>query len=227
MAYTEVSLSGYNSSPPTDDGASGAANTITWAKIKTKLGDPLNTMIPTVDDNVASACSSLDSEISAASVSIAALETAITAALTTLNAPSATTMLFVQTAAPTGWTKGSSLDDYALRLVSGTVSTGGSTAFTSVFASRTITTTEMPTHAHSFSDSGSLTLNRTSWTTGLSDDDSGNSISGSSDRATSKNLVSRTISATITFAAASDSKGSGTAMDFAVQYVDCIQASKN
>jgi len=42
-----------------------------------------------------------------------------------------TVMLFKQTAAPTGWTKITSSDDAALRIVSGTVSTGGSVAFIS------------------------------------------------------------------------------------------------
>lgn len=51
--------------------------------------------------------------------------------------PSGTLMLFQQTAAPTGWTKQTTHNDKALRVVSGTASSGGSTAFTSVFASRT------------------------------------------------------------------------------------------
>src|SRR5262245_4467957 len=49
-----------------------------------------------------------------------------------------TVMLFVQTSAPTGWTKGSTHNDKALRLVTGAAGAGGSTAFTTVFASRTI-----------------------------------------------------------------------------------------
>lgn len=53
--------------------------------------------------------------------------------------PSGTKMLFVQTAAPTGWTKDTNLDNHALRLVSGTVGTGGTADFTSAFASRTPT----------------------------------------------------------------------------------------
>jgi microcystin-dependent protein len=50
---------------------------------------------------------------------------------------SGTVMLFAQTAAPTGWTKSTTHDNKALRVVSGTASSGGTTAFTSVFASRT------------------------------------------------------------------------------------------
>ena len=52
--------------------------------------------------------------------------------------PSGTKMLFQQTSAPTGWTKiTSSVDNKALRVVSGSVSSGGNQAFTSAFASRT------------------------------------------------------------------------------------------
>jgi outer membrane usher protein FimD/PapC len=46
-------------------------------------------------------------------------------------------MLFVQTAAPTGWTKSTSHDNKALRIVSGTAGSGGSVAFTTVFGSQT------------------------------------------------------------------------------------------
>ena len=58
--------------------------------------------------------------------------------------PVGTAMLFVQTAAPTGWTKGVTHNDKALRLVTGTASSGGTTAFTSVFTSRTILQANLP-----------------------------------------------------------------------------------
>jgi len=48
--------------------------------------------------------------------------------------PSGTSMLFQQTAAPTGWTKQTTHNDKALRLTSGTVGTGGSVAFTTAMA---------------------------------------------------------------------------------------------
>ena len=44
--------------------------------------------------------------------------------------PSGTSMIFQQTAAPTGWTKQTTHDNKALRLVSGSVSSGGSNTFT-------------------------------------------------------------------------------------------------
>ena len=51
--------------------------------------------------------------------------------------PTSTAMLFVQTAAPTGWTKSTTHDNKALRIVSGSASSGGSVAFTTAFASQT------------------------------------------------------------------------------------------
>jgi hypothetical protein len=51
---------------------------------------------------------------------------------------SGTVMLFAQTTAPTGWTKNTSTgDNSALRVTTGTASTGGSVAFTTAFASQT------------------------------------------------------------------------------------------
>lgn len=62
-------------------------------------------------------------------------------------------MLFQQTSAPTGWTKQTSHNDKALRVVSGTVGSGGSSAFSTVFGktatdATTITTATMPSHNH-------------------------------------------------------------------------------
>src|ERR1700704_2421407 len=42
--YTTQSASGYNSSPPADDGSQVAANLVTWAGVKTKLADPIKTL---------------------------------------------------------------------------------------------------------------------------------------------------------------------------------------
>jgi len=63
--------------------------------------------------------------------------------------------LFVQTNAPTGWTKDTDQNDKALRIVSGTPSTGGATAFSSVFGSgkttgsHVLTESELASHLHS------------------------------------------------------------------------------
>jgi hypothetical protein len=49
-----------------------------------------------------------------------------------------TRMMFVQTSAPTGWTKDTTnYNNHAIRVVTGTASTGGSVAFTTAFASQT------------------------------------------------------------------------------------------
>jgi hypothetical protein len=71
--------------------------------------------------------------------------------------PSGTAMLFVQTAAPTGWTKSTTHDNKALRVVSGAASSGGSVAFTTAFASQavsgsigntTLSTAQIASHVH-------------------------------------------------------------------------------
>ena len=83
----------------------------------------------------------------------AVLTTADSGATGLLIAPSGTKMIFNQTAAPTGWTKVTSSNDVALRVVSGTVGTGGSVAFETAFASQTVPVhtlaiSEMPSHNH-------------------------------------------------------------------------------
>lgn len=70
--------------------------------------------------------------------------------------PAGTVMLFKQTAAPTGWTKDTTaaLNDTCLRIVTGTVGSGGVTAFSSVFGAskvtgaHTLTTAEQAAHSH-------------------------------------------------------------------------------
>lgn len=47
--YTSQSVTGYNASPPPDDGATTEENRVTWAKIKSKLPDPLKTTIEAID----------------------------------------------------------------------------------------------------------------------------------------------------------------------------------
>ncbi len=59
-----------------------------------------------------------------------------------------TKMVFNQTAAPTGWTKVTgSGDNHALRVVTGTVGTGGSVNFTTAFASQAIAAHTLSTDA--------------------------------------------------------------------------------
>jgi hypothetical protein len=67
-------------------------------------------------------------------------------------------MLFQNTNAPTGWTKetNSAYNNIALRIVTGTVSSGGSDNFSAVFndtkttLGHSLTIAEMPAHAHSY-----------------------------------------------------------------------------
>jgi len=81
--------------------------------------------------------------------------------------PTGSVMLFYQSAAPTGWTQVTTLNDYALRLVSGAGgTTAGTTAFSTVFANQTptftgsigtlaggattLSTAQIPSHTHSY-----------------------------------------------------------------------------
>jgi hypothetical protein len=68
--------------------------------------------------------------------------------------PPGTLMLFVQTAAPTGWTKSTTHDNKALRVVSGSVTTGGTQDFTAVLngtvGATTLTEAQIPSHTHTY-----------------------------------------------------------------------------
>jgi hypothetical protein len=143
--------------------------------------------------------------------------------------PSGTKMLFGQTAAPTGWTKITSNNDAALRIVSGTVGTGGSVALSTALAtpsvtgtisgstgSHTLSTAEMPSHNHSYTQrTGSSTIkwdyfsNATNVTTSNSGSSTGSTGGGGSHN--------HSLSATFS---------SGTAT-INVKYVDVIMASKD
>ena len=57
--YTPVTIAGYNTSPPTDDGAQTSANQLEWAKHKEKLGDPLRTLAESINTNVNAAFGAL------------------------------------------------------------------------------------------------------------------------------------------------------------------------
>ena len=70
-----------------------------------------------------------------------------------------TIMLFVQTSAPTGWTKVTTYNDAGLRVVNGAASSGGVTGFSSLFSasgvasnSIALTTAQMPSHNHYMND---------------------------------------------------------------------------
>lgn len=49
MTYASQSVTGYNATPPDDDGSETTENQVKWSTIKTKLGDPLKTAIENVN----------------------------------------------------------------------------------------------------------------------------------------------------------------------------------
>lgn len=57
--YTSQSISGYNASPPPDDGSQVAANKVEWAKHKTKIGDPIKTLAEGINTQALSAINTL------------------------------------------------------------------------------------------------------------------------------------------------------------------------
>ncbi len=100
--------------------------------------------------------------------------------LTTANSPipSGTIMLFVQTAAPTGWTKSTTHDNKALRVVSGTVTTGGTVAFTTAFASQT-PSGSVSTSTDNTTAGGSISVTVSAGTLGTNNATQGGSVSTS------------------------------------------------
>jgi len=125
-----------------------------------------------------------------------------------------TVLIFGQTSAPTGWTKDTTnYNNYALRVVTGAASTGGSVGFTTAFSSQavagtvgstTLTTAQIPSHTHA-----------------VANNSDGGSIPGGgpSDSTSSSGATGGGGSHTHSF--------SGTAINLAVQYVDVIRATKN
>jgi hypothetical protein len=143
---------------------------------------------------------------------------------------SGTRMTFNQTAAPTGWTKSTSVDNAGFRLVSGSVGSGGSLDFTSVFSSSTavtvssvsgsagattLSTPQIPAHSHTaiWYDGPGVPARKVGATTGQNNVGSlpGINNTGGGD------------SHTHPF---SFSSGAGT-VDLAIKYVDLIIAQKN
>lgn len=107
--------------------------------------------------------STIDNTIIGATTPVSATFTSFSGAWTSLSA--GTKMLFVQSSAPVGWTKLTTDDNKALRIVSGTAGTGGSVAFTTAFSSQAIsgtvdghalTTSEIPSHTHSYTAAGGV-----------------------------------------------------------------------
>lgn len=149
--------------------------------------------------------------------------------------PAGTVMLFAQTAAPTGFTKNTTTgDNSALRVTTGTASSGGSVGFTTAFASQTptgsvsitavsgsagnttLSTPQIPSHSHSINGapanpSGATVTNNNS-NTGTSNT---NNTGGGG--AHSHPFSFSSGSGTFT----------GNAINLAVQYIDVIRATKD
>jgi hypothetical protein len=176
-------------------------------------------------------------------VSVTGTVTATTFSGAWENLPSGTVMLFVQTAAPTGWTKSTTHDNKALRVVSGSASSGGSVNFTTAFASQavtgtnasyTLTTSDIPSHNHSATST--VTDPTHSHTVGSTQGNSavggGLQSLGSSGSAGSTNSVATGITVATSIGNTGGGGGhthsfTGTAINLAVQYVDVIIATKN
>ena len=132
-----------------------------------------------------------------------------------------TTLLFYQSAAPTGWTKVTTQDNKALRVVSGTTggtaSSGGSN-FTTIFASNRLV--PLLEHGHPITDKQHSHLiygKSESFGTGSSDQNAGDGTS-----------LNWNTSLQYTGITATENNGSPNAsMDFAVQYIDVILCKKN
>lgn len=165
---------------------------------------------------------------------------------------SGTRMLFQQSSAPTGWTKQADNNDKALRVVSGSVSTGGSVAFSTAFASQTpagtvstsvsgtvgdtvLSVAQLPAHTHNIFGNQSRTDTSLSSTSVIAKKSAGGL--GNEDYTLCEATVAATIgqtssvgsgaSHTHSFTGSGSSTFSGSAMNFAVQYVDVIVAQKD
>ena len=141
--------------------------------------------------------------------------------------PSGTLMLFQQTAAPTGWTKQTTHNDKTLRVVSGTAGSGGSTAFTSVFTSRTPTGTvanttlsasQLGNHTHAYTAPSSYTTNLVA--------NVANNYKSFPNVPGPSGVGANTGGINEGSGGAHNHGFTATAMDFAVQYVDLIIAYK-
>lgn len=150
---------------------------------------------------------------------------AVSAADTVANATTAaygsgivagTRMLFQQTSAPTGWTKDTTHNDKALRVVSGTASSGGTVDFSVAFASQTpsgtvgnttLSTAQMPSHNHSVTGVSNYV--------GAGGGDFGDAPSGS------------TVTGSQGGGGSHNHSFTGNAINLTVKYVDIIIATKD
>lgn len=158
------------------------------------------------------------------------------------NLPAGTALLFVQTNAPTGWTKSTTHNNKALRVVSGAASSGGTVAFSTAFASQavsgtvgsyTLTAADIPSHTHTATstDAGHIHYMGKNAATGSGGGGGGQFMDTTG---TGGYNATTTGNASITTTIGSTGGGgghshsfTGTAINLAVQYVDVIIATKD
>ena len=129
-----------------DDAARDAAINAAAIDATNKAAGARATAIATAD---------LDATNKANAARLAAISSAALDATAKANAviPSGTRMLFQQTNAPSGWTKDTTHNDKALRVVSGAAGSGGSVDFSAAFVTGTVggtalTIEQIPAHDH-------------------------------------------------------------------------------
>lgn len=161
--------------------------------------------------------------------------------------PSSSITVFRQSVAQTGWTKLTSVNDYTLRVVSGTVGTGGSNPFSTTFStitpSGTVTgsgtangvaldQTQLPshTHAHTSTTSAAYPTTITTKTAGSAvllnkgpkPPSSGFRLPLDMGNAGGTDTHAHPLSVSV-----SSPGFTGTGMNFNVKYVDIILAQRN
>lgn len=143
-----------------------------------------------------------------------------------------TSMLFFQATPPTYWTKQTGHNDKALRVVSGSGGgAAGTSAFTTVFSNTistnnfTLTTAEMPSHAHGTSETahrhgllGQNALAGTPFYVAC-----GSNVNNNNPDASAMSTTSTALSVTANGSGGAHAHG----MDLRVQYIDIINATKD
>jgi hypothetical protein len=165
--------------------------------------------------------------------------------------PSGTRMMFAQTSAPTGWTKDTvNYNNHAIRVVTGTASTGGSVDFTAAFTSQavngtnasttatgtidtstlsagatTLGTNEIPSHAHTGTIWNQTNVSAAFPARSGQANNNGNWTIGATGGGGSH---SHSIAGSASFTGASHTHTfTGTAINLAVKYLDVITATKD
>lgn len=158
--------------------------------------------------------------------------------------PSSSITVFKQSTALTGWTKLTSINDYTLRVVSGTVSTGGTKSFSQTFTTVvptgsvsgsgttgevSLSESQIPSHTHSYTSTPAPSFPTTA--NYKLQSPTGSSTLAVAPRATFSYNMSPAGSSTphshpITVSVSSPGF-TGSALNFDVKYVDVILAQRN